>query len=413
MAAATLDVDCACIISIDGKRGCGMKKTWLLTSMMSVVLAACGGGQSAQQSNTNTGASAASNVAASNLPQTKELNYYDWSDYVDPATVSAFEKANGVKVNQAFYDSNETLEAKVLTGKSGYDLVVPSLAFVTRQIKAGAYQPIDKSQIPNYQNIDPKLLELLDKVDPGNKYVVPYFWGINTVGINPDQVKKALGTDTLPENAWDLVFKPEYANKLKSCGISFLDSPSELFPLLMNYLGKDPNSNESADIKAAADLLNSVAPDVKRYSSSGYIDDLANGNLCVAIGYNGDFHIAKKRAEDAKNGVKVQALVPKQGVGVWIDSFAIPKDATNVLNALKYINWTLDPKTAATNGNFVTYAPASKPARELMEKDYINDPSIFPTDETMKNSFVMLPKSPDAMKLTVRLFQQIKAGQYK
>ncbi|OSI18665.1 polyamine ABC transporter substrate-binding protein [Neisseria dumasiana] len=388
-----------------------MKKTWLVSAAAGLFLAACGGSGNTDSQKTaeNTTSSTAEPTAAA--PATGKLNIYNWSDYVDPATVSEFEKANGVKVRYDFYDSNETLEAKVLTGKSGYDLVAPSIANVGRQIKAGAYQEIDKNLIPNYNNIDPELLSMMDKVDPGNKYAVPYFWGINTLAINKDQVTKALGTDKLPENEWDLVFNPEYTAKLKSCGISFLDSPTEQIPLGLNYIGKDANSENADDLKAAVDMMKKVRPDVKRFSSSGYIDDMAAGNLCVAIGYGGDLNIAKNRAKDAKNGVNIEVLTPKTGVGIWIDSFMIPKDAPNTANAHKYINYTLDPQVAAKNGNFVTYAPASKPARDLMEKSFAEDNSIFPSDEVKAKSFVVLPKSADAVKLSVRLWQGLKAGQ--
>ncbi|OSI16002.1 polyamine ABC transporter substrate-binding protein [Neisseria dumasiana] len=388
-----------------------MKKTWLVSAAAGLFLAACGGSGNTDSQKTaeNTASSTAQPTAAA--PATGKLNIYNWSDYVDPATVSEFEKSNGVKVRYDFYDSNETLEAKVLTGKSGYDLVAPSIANVGRQIKAGAYQEIDKNLIPNYNNIDPELLSMMDKVDPGNKYAVPYFWGINTLAINKDQVTKALGTDKLPENEWDLVFNPEYTAKLKSCGISFLDSPTEQIPLGLNYIGKDANSENADDLKAAVDMMKKVRPDVKRFSSSGYIDDMAAGNLCVAIGYGGDLNIAKNRAKDAKNGVNIEVLTPKTGVGIWIDSFMIPKDAQNTANAHKYINYTLDPQVAAKNGNFVTYAPASKPARDLMEKSFAEDNSIFPSDEVKAKSFVVLPKSADAVKLSVRLWQGLKAGQ--
>ena len=387
-----------------------MKKTLLVSALAGLFVAACGGsgGQQAQQA-ADSGASAAAQQAAP--AATGNLNIYNWSDYVDPATVAEFEKTNNIKVRYDYYDSNETLEAKVLTGKSGYDLVAPSIANVGRQIQAGAYQEIDKSLISNYNNIDPELLKMMDQVDPGNKYAVPYFWGINTLAINKDQVAKALGSDTLPANEWDLVFNPEYTAKLKSCGISFLDSPTEQIPLALNYIGKNPNSENGDDLKAAVDMMKKVRPDVKRFSSSGYIDDMAAGNLCVAVGYGGDLNIAKNRAKEAKNNVNIEVLTPATGVGIWIDSFMIPKDAQNVANAHKYISYTLDPNVAAKNGDFVTYAPASLPARKLMDKAYADDHSIFPSDAVKEKSFVVLPKSPDAVKLSVRLWQGLKAGQ--
>ena len=299
------------------------------------------------------------------------------------------------------------MEAKVLTGKSGFDLVAPSIANVGRQIKAGAYQEIDKSQIPNYNNIDPELLKLMAQVDAGNKYAVPYFWGINTLAINKKLVAKALGTDQLPANEWDLVFNPEYTGKLKHCGISFFDSPTEQFPLVLKYIGKDPNSNDKADLEAAAETMRKVRHDVRLFSSSGYINNLAQGNLCVAIGYGGDLNIAKRRAAEIGNN-DIQVLTPKTGVGIWIDSFMIPKDAKNVANAHKYINYTLDAKVAAKNGNFVTYAPASQGARALMDKTLADDPSIVPSPETKANSFVVLPKTPETVKLQTQLWLNLK-----
>ncbi len=377
-----------------------MSKT-LLAVALALVLGACGGSD-------ETPASAASDTASRSGRATGELNLFMWSDYADPATVEAFGKDNKINVSQAFYDSNEALEAKVLTGKSGFDLVIPSLSNAGRQIQAGAYQEIDKSQIPNYNNIDPELLKLMAQIDTGNKYAVPYFWGINTLAINTQLVAKALGTDKLPENEWDLVFNPEYTKKLKHCGISFFDSPTEQFPLALKYIGKDPNSTDKADLAAAAAAMKKVRADVRQFSSSAYINNLAQGELCVAIGYGGDLNIAKRRAAEAGN-TNIRVLVPKTGVGIWVDSFMIPKDAKNIANAHKYINYTLNPKTAAQNADFVTYAPASLPARELMDKTLANDPSIFPDEATKANSYVVRPKPPETVKLQTQLWLALKA----
>lgn len=384
-----------------------MQKTLLASAAMALFLTACGGSSTADNQ-ASSSASATSTESASPT-STSQLNIYNWSDYVDPQTVIDFEKANNVTVRYDYYDSNETLEAKILTGKSGYDLVAPSISHAGRQIQAGAYQKIDKSQISNYNNIDPQLLALMEQVDPGNQYAVPYFWGIITIGINEEKVKAALGGE-LPENSWDLLFNPEYTNKLKSCGISILDSPTEVFPTVLRYIGKDTHSENPEDLKAAAETIRKVRGDYKRFSSSGYIDDLARGDLCVAMGYNGDINIAARRSAEVK-GNKIVALVPMSGFGVWIDSFLIPKDAQNVANAYKYINNTLDPKVAALNGDFVTFAPASKGARALMNPELAKDTSIFPTEAQMANSFVMKPMTPKAVQMSVRLWQGIKAGQ--
>lgn len=373
----------------------------MAAAVFGLVLTACGGGS---QTTAEPEASQVQHTVSD------KLNIYNWSDYVDPQTLSDFEKDTRLNIRYDYYDSNEALEAKLLTGKSGYDLVVPSVANVGRQIKAGAYRKIDKSLIPNYANIDASLLAMMAEVDPGNEYAVPYFWGINTLAINTQQVEKALGTDKLPENEWDLVFNPAYTRKLKSCGISYFDSAIEQIPLALHYLGKDPNSENPEDIKAAVDMMKTVRPDIKRFTSSGYIDDMATGNLCVAIGYGGDLNIAKTRARESANGVDIKVLVPTTGVGVWVDSLMIPRDAQNVANAHKYINHTLDPKVAAQNGSFVTYAPASLPARELMDAKYTSDASIFPTKELMQKSFIVSPKSSDVSRLSVRLWQSLKAG---
>ena len=382
------------------KRTVPMKKTSMAAALIGLVLTACSGGQQ----------TAAESSAPSSHTASDKLNIYNWSDYVDPATLEAFEKNTHINVRYDYYDSNEALEAKLLTGKSGYDLVAPSIANVGRQIKAGAYQKIDKSQIPNYANIDADLLAMMAKVDPGNQYAVPYFWGINTLAINKKLVQKALGTEQLPENEWDLVFNPEYTKKLKSCGISYFDSAIEQIPLALHYLGKDPNTENPDDIKAAVNMMKKVRPDIKRFTSSGYIDDMAAGNLCVSVGYGGDLNIAKTRAQEAKNGVEIEVLAPKSGVGIWVDSLMIPRDAQNTANAHKYINHTLDPEVAAQNGDFVTYAPASRPARALMDEKYTGDASIFPTKELMDKSFIVSPKSTDASRLSVRLWQSLKAG---
>lgn len=380
-----------------------MKKS-LLSIFTMMALAACGGNteKPAEQAQ----ASAASSTEASALPVTDALNIYNWSNYVDESTVDEFAKANNLKLTYDLYENNETLEAKVLTGKSGYDLVVPGIAFLPRQIGAGAYQKVNKSLIPNYKNIDPKLLEMMESADPGNEYAVPYFSGVNTLAITA-KGKELLG-GKLPENSWDLLFKPEYTNKLKSCGIALWDTPSEMFPIVLNYLGKDPKGTNPDDIKAAADVLMAIRPDVKRFSPS-VIDELARGDICLTAGNGGDLNIAKTRSEEVNNHVGVDVLTPK-GMGFWIESWLIPADAKNVANAHKYINYTLDPKIAAKNGNFVTFAPASLPARDLMDPKLVATRSIFPTEQDMQDGFVMPQMSDDAKKLTVNLWQKIKVG---
>lgn len=381
-----------------------MKK--LVLAVMAVLsLAACGGQNEQNTAQPQADASSAS-AATGGLPATDTLNIYNWSNYVDESTVEDFKKANNLNLTYDLYENNETLEAKVLTGKSGYDLVVPGIAFLPRQIQAGAYQKINKDLIPNYKNLDPEMMKMMEAADPGNEYAVPYFSGVNTLAITA-KGKEVLG-GKLPENGWDLLFKPEYTNKLKSCGIALWDTPSEMFPIVLNYLGKDPKGSSAEDIKAAADVLQAIRPDVKRFSPS-VIDELARGDVCLAAGNGGDLNMAKARSEEVTNNVGIDVLTPK-GMGFWIESWLIPADAKNVVNAHKYINYTLDPEIAAKNGNAVTFAPASLPAREKMDPALVATRSIFPNEEDVKNGFLMPQMDNDAKKLTVNLWQKIKVG---
>lgn len=398
-----------------------MTKSVLFGAIAALFLSACSGSEQASNPSATSAASnpaasvpVASNAVASQtsaentdgLPETNTLNIYNWSNYVDESTVKQFADTYHLKVNYDYYENNETLEGKVLSGSTGYDLAVPGIAFLPRQIQAGSYQPIHKDLITNYKNIDPELLKMMEQADPGNKYAVPYFSGVNTLAIT-DKAREILGND-MPANPWDLLFKPEYTHRLKACGISLWDTPSEMFPIVLNYLGKNPAGTSAEDIKAAADVLRAIRPDVKRFSPA-VIDELARGDVCLTAGNGGDLNIAKTRAEEAHNGVKVEVLTPP-GMGFWIESWVIPADAKNVLNAHRYINWTLDPQIAAKNGDFVTFAPASKPARELMNPEVVATRSIFPSAEDMKQGFVMPQMSPDAKRLSVRLWQEISVG---
>ncbi|WP_107928311.1 polyamine ABC transporter substrate-binding protein [Neisseria animaloris] len=378
-----------------------MNKYLSLCGLIALALTGCGNKAETQPPNA---------AQAGSLPETRELKIYNWVEYVDPATLANFEKNNDVKITYDEYDSDETLEAKVLTGKSGYDIVAPSNTFVGRQIQSGAYQKLDKSLISNYKNLNPKLMKLMESVDPGNEYAVPFFWGTNTFAINTERVKKALGTDKLPDNQWDLVFNPAYTAKLKKCGISYLDSAAEVYPMVLNYLGKNPNSSNPEDLDAATELLKQNRPNIKRFTSSSFTDDMARGDTCVAIGFGGNLNIAKRRAQEAGGKEKIRVMMPKEGVGIWVDSFTIPKDAKNVLNAHRYIDDFLKPEVAARNGNFVTFAPSSVPAKDLMETQYRNDNTIFPTDEDLENSFIMVPIEPETLKYIIRQWQEIKAG---
>ena len=385
-----------------------MKKV-LISTLVLLSLAACG--EQSQQQAADTAAPAdtgsAASGAASNLPATNDLNIYNWSNYVDESTVEDFEEKNELNLTYTTYENNEELEAKMLTGKSGYDLGVPGVAFLPRQIKAGAYQKIDKSLIPNYKNIDPAMLKLLEEADPqATEYAVPYFSGVNTLAITA-KGREILG-NKLPENEWDLMFKPEYTNKLKQCGIALWDTPSEMFPIVLKYLGKDPKGTSPEDIQAAAEVIKAIRPDIKRYSPS-IIDELARGDICLAAGNGGDLNMAKARSEEAGSKVGIEVLTPK-GMGFWVESWVIPKDAKNVANAHKYINYTLDPEVAAKNATAVTFAPASLPARDKLDPKLVATRSIFPNAEDVANGFVMPQMDNEAKKLTTNLWQKIKVG---
>ena len=385
-----------------------MKKV-LISTLVLLSLAACG--EQSQQQAADTAAPAdtgsAASGAASNLPATNDLNIYNWSNYVDESTVEDFEEKNELNLTYTTYENNEELEAKMLTGKSGYDLGVPGVAFLPRQIKAGAYQKIDKSLIPNYKNIDPAMLKLLEEADPqATEYAVPYFSGVNTLAITA-KGREILG-NKLPENEWDLMFKPEYTNKLKQCGIALWDTPSEMFPIVLKYLGKDPKGSNPEDIKAAAEVIKAIRPDIKRYSPS-IIDELARGDICLAAGNGGDLNMAKARSEEAGSKVGIEVLTPK-GMSFWVESWVIPKDAKNVANAHKYINYTLEPEVAAKNAAAVTFAPASLPARDKLDPKLVATRSIFPNAEDVANGFVMPQMDNEAKKLTTNLWQKIKVG---
>lgn len=340
--------------------------------------------------------------------ESKVLNIYNWSDYVAPDTIKNFEKETGIKVRYDVYDSNEVLQAKLLTGRSGYDIVVPTNAFLAKQIQAGLYQKIDKNKIPNYKNLDPAVMQQLAKFDQGNQFSIPYFYSVHALGVNVDKVKTALGKEPMPDNIWDLLFQEKYVSKLKSCGVSVFDSPSEALPSALSYLKLDPNSSKDADWRAGADLYKKIRPYITRFSSSGYINEFANGSLCLVLGYGGDLNIAKARAAEAKKKHKLDVLVPKSGTLLFIDAMAIPKDAKNVDNAHKFLDYILRPKVHADIANEVHYAVPNKPAQQFVNKNDLNNKSIYLPAEVQKNSYLQMPLDSKIQRLQTRLWTEIK-----
>ncbi len=340
----------------------------------------------------------------------KVLNIYNWSDYIADDTIKAFEKETGIKVRYDNYDNNEILQAKLVAGKSGYDIVVPSAHFAKTQLAGGLFQPLDRAQLSNWANLDPALLEKLGQVDPGNAHLVTWLWGYVTVGINAGKVKAALGSTPLPANPWDLIFKPELASKLKGCGINLLDSASEVLPVAMVYAGKEPYSKNAKDYDAAATALKAARPSVTRFSSSGYINDLASGQLCVVMGYSGDINIARQRAIDNKTGQDIQALVPPSGATLFFDTMAIPKDAKNVKNAHLFINYILRPEVHAALTNKVFYANPNAASKKFVKKEVADNATIFLSPADLKKLTVPDAVPQDIRRVQTRLFTSFKAN---
>jgi putrescine transport system substrate-binding protein len=340
----------------------------------------------------------------------KVLNVYNWSNYIAPDTIANFEKETGIKVRYDVFDNNEIVHAKLVAGKTGYDIVVPSSYWAKMQADGGLLQKIDKSKIPNYKNLDPAFQAQLSKLDPGNQYMVDWLWGFNTVGINVDKVKAALGGLPMPDNAWDLIFKPEYISKLKSCGVSLLDSPTEIVPAALHYLGKSAYSKNIADYAEVPPLLKSIRPYVTLFSSSGYINDLANGSICVALGYSGDIGIARNRAIQGKTGQNIQALIPKTGGELFMDTMVIPADAPHPENAHKWINYILRPEVHASLTNSVFYANPNLAARKFVKPEIANDPVVFPSDADMKKMVQPDSLNNDIRRQMTRIYTSFKTG---
>lgn len=347
-------------------------------------------------------------VASAAQADDKVLHVYNWSDYIAEDTLENFQKETGIKVVYDVFDSNETLEAKLLAGSSGYDIVVPSNPFLAKQIKAGVFQQLDKSKLPNWKNLDEKLLHALSPSDPGNLYSVPYLWGTIGLGYNVDKVKAALGD--VPVNTWDIVFNPDNMAKLKECGVTFLDSPTEILPAALNYLGFDPASTKPEELKKAEELFMKVRPSISYFHSSKYISDLANGNICLAVGYSGDLYQSKSRAEEAKNGVNISYSIPKEGAGSFFDMLAIPKDAKNAEAAHVFLNYLMKPEVIANISNYTQFPSANSAATPLVDEALRNDPGIYPDAATMAKIYTFPDLPANAQRTMTRSWTKIKSG---
>jgi putrescine transport system substrate-binding protein len=349
------------------------------------------------------------NAAAGPQPEAKILNIYNWPDYIAKDMIANFEKEFGIKVNYQSFENNEGLQSQLIAGSTGYDIVVPGAVFAKAQIAAGLYQPLDKTKLTNYTHVDAALMAKLEQIDPGNAYLLPWAWSFTTVGINKAKVAQALGTTALPANVWDLVFDPAYTARLKSCGIIFLDSPTEIFPPALHYLGKNAYSNDTLDHQAAGVMLAKVRPHIRLFSST-MIDDLANGKACVALGWAGDINIAKNRALENKNGQEVEALLPATGGLIFFDNLAILKDAKHPNNAHTFINYFLRPGVSAALTNELGYPTVNKASLALVEPGIAADQAVFPDAENLQKMVSPNSFSNDARQSLSQVFTLFKKG---
>jgi putrescine transport system substrate-binding protein len=341
--------------------------------------------------------------------QEKVVNVYNWSDYIDESIIDDFTKETGIKVVYDVFDSNEILETKLLAGGTGYDVVVPTGIFLSRQVQAGVFQKLDKSKLPNIENMWDVISKRTARYDPGNDYSVNYMWGTVGIGYNKRAVEKALGSDTI--DSWSAVFDPANAAKLQECGIHFLDSPTDILPVALQYLGLDPDSHDPEVLAKAEELLLKVRPYIRKFHSSEYINALANGDICVAIGWSGDVFQARDRAAEADQGVEIGYSIPKEGTQMWFDQMAIPADAPHPDNALTFINYMMKPEVIAKASNYVYYANGNKASQQFLSEDVFGDPAIYPDEATLDKLFTTSPLDPKTQRTVTRLWTRVVTGQ--
>ena len=337
------------------------------------------------------------------------VNIYNWSDYIDPKVLDDFTKETGIKVVYDTYDNNEILETKLLAGKSGYDIVVPSGPFLQRLIKAGVFLPLDKAKIPNLKHAWPEISTRLQAYDPSNAFAVDYMWGTTGIGVNVSAVRERLGTNA-PLNSWSLVLNPGSMAKLKDCGVMLLDSPEDLIPSILPFYGFKSDSKRWDDITTVTDALYKVRGAVRKFHSSEYVNGLANGDVCLAVGYSGDVMQAKKRAEESKNGIEVAYFIPKEGALMWFDAFAIPKDAAHPAEAHAFIDYMMRPEVAAANTNFVSFANGNLAARKLVKPELLNNPGIYPDETTMQRLSVNTAWNDSTQRFVTRSWTRVRTG---
>jgi putrescine transport system substrate-binding protein len=355
------------------------------------------------------GAIAVAGIIGAGQAQHRVVNFYNWSDYIDPTVLEEFSKTTGIAVKYDTFDSNDVLETKLLAGRSGYDVVVPTGYFLERQIKAGVFLKLDKSKLPNLINAWDEITGRLAAYDPGNQFAVNYMWGTTGIGYNVKALREVLGPEAKIDS-WDVVFKPEILGKFKDCGVHMLDSADDVLAAALNYLGLDPNSKNEADIQKAADAVMKVRPFVRKFHSSEYLNALASGEICLVLGFSGDIKQAQRRAAEAKRGVEIGYAIPKEGAQLWFDNLAIPKDAKNIAEAHELINYLLRGEVAAKNSNYVAYANGNAASRPFLDASVREDKTIYPDEATMKTLYTISAHDQKTQRLMNRLWTRIKTG---
>jgi putrescine transport system substrate-binding protein len=339
----------------------------------------------------------------------RTVNFYNWSNYIAPGVLEDFTRETGIKVVYDTFDANETLETRLLAGKSGYDVVVPTAYFLQRQIAANIFQKLDKSKFPNLANAWPMVTQRLAIYDPGNLHAANYMWGTTGIGYNVKAVRKILG-DGAKIESWDIVFKPENLAKFKECGIHMLDSADDIFPAALGYLGLDPNSTKPADLEKAAELVSKIRPYVRKFHSSEYLSALATGEICLAVGWSGDILQAKNRAAEANSDIEIGYSIPKEGAQMFFDNLAIPADAKNLSEAYELIDYLYRPEVAAKNSNFLSYANGNLASQKLVDPKILGDRNIYPDDATIAKLFIITARDPATQRVINRLWTRVKTG---
>lgn len=339
----------------------------------------------------------------------QELRILNWSDYIDPAVLEQFTKETGVRVIYDTFDQMETVETRLLAGRTGYDLIVVTASFLPRHIPLNLYTELDRSRIANLQHMWPEITQRLARYDPGNRHAVNYMWGTTGIGYNVAKVRERLGADA-PVDSWSILFDPAKLAKLADCGVHVLDATEEMFPAALRYLGLDPDSKSEAELNRAAELLRSIRPHIQKFHSSEYINALANGDICFAVGYSGDILQARKRAKEANNGVQIAYVIPREGALMWFDSFVIPRDAANPEAAYRFIDFINRPEIAARNSNFVQYASSNLAAQRHLDAEVLNDPGIYPPAEVLSRLYTITPYDERAQRIVNRLWTRVKTG---